>query len=217
MAILRAILVIAVANASGQTADAGVRETSRLKTVLVLGDSLSEGFQLSPRDAWPMLLSQRLRQIDPNFRIINASASGGTTEGGVRRLLAHLNRKIDIFVLELGINDAFRGIPIERIRNNLQAIIDKVRAKNPDAALLIIGMQFPIATNDDYVTAFGKMFGELAENNRAALVPYLLEGVAGNPALNLEDRIHPNAAGHKILADTVWRALEPLAREVAAK
>jgi acyl-CoA thioesterase-1 len=78
-------------------------------------------------------------------------------------------------------------------------------------------MQFPIPTNDDYVTAFGKMFGELAENNRAALVPYLLEGVAGNPALNLEDRIHPNAAGHKILADTVWRALEPLAREVAAK
>jgi acyl-CoA thioesterase-1 len=217
MAILRAILVIAVANASGQTADAGVRETSRLKTVLVLGDSLSEGFQLSPRDAWPMLLSQKLRQIDPNFRIINASASGGTTEGGVRRLPAHLNRKIDIFVLELGINDAFRGIPIERIRDNLQAIIDKVRAKDPNAALLIIGMQFPIPTNDDYVTAFGKMFGELAENNRAALVPYLLEGVAGNPALNLEDRIHPNAAGHKILADTVWRAFEPLAREVAAK
>ena len=217
MAILRAILVIAVANVSGQTADAAVRETFRLKTVLVLGDSLSEGFRLSPRDAWPMLLSQRLRQIGPGFRIINASASGGTTEGGVRRLPAHLNRKIDLFVLELGINDAFRGIPIERIRNNLQAIIDKVRAKNPDAALLIIGMQFPIATNDDYVTAFGKMFRDLAQNNRGALVPYLLEGVAGNPALNLEDRIHPNAAGHKILADTVWRALEPLAREVAAK
>jgi acyl-CoA thioesterase-1 len=217
MAILRAILVIAVANVSGQTADAAVRETFRLKTVLVLGDSLSEGFRLSPRDAWPMLLSQRLRQIGPSFRIINASASGGTTEGGVRRLPAHLNRKIDIFVLELGINDAFRGIPIERIRNNLQAIIDKVKAKNPDAALLIIGMQFPIATNDDYVTAFGKMFRDLAQNNRGALVPYLLEGVAGNPALNLEDRIHPNAAGHKILADTVWRALEPLAREVAAK
>jgi acyl-CoA thioesterase-1 len=217
MTIVRAILLVAIANAFRQTADGAARETSRVKTVLVLGDSLSEGFRLSSRDTWPMLLSQRLRQINSNFRIINASASGGTTEGGFRRLPAHLNRKIDILVLELGINDAFRGIPVERIHDNLQAIIDKVRAKNPDAVLLIIGMQFPIATNDDYVTAFGKMFGDLAQNNRGALVPYLLEGVAGNPALNLEDRIHPNAAGHKILADTVWRALEPLAREVAAK
>src|SRR6266403_4116923 len=215
--ILRAILVIALANASGQTPNGATRETSRVKTVLVLGDSLSEGFRLSPRDAWPMLLSQRLRQIDPNFRIINASASGGTTEGGLRRLPAHLNRKIDIFVLELGINDAFRGVPIERIRDNLQAIIDKVRARNPDVLIVIVGMQFPIVSNDEYAAAFGKMFGDLAQENHAALVPYLLEGVAGNPALNLEDRIHPNEVGHKILADTVWRALEALAREVAAK
>jgi len=215
--IRRAILVIALANVSGQTANGAAREPSRMKTVLVLGDSLSEGFRLSPRDAWPMLLSQRLRQIDPNFRIVNSSASGGTTEGGLRRLPAHLNRKIDIFVVELGINDAFSGIPVERIRDNLQAIIDKVRARNPDVLIVVVGMQFPIVTNDDYVTTFGKMFGELAQENHAALVPYLLEGVAGDPALNLEDRIHPNAAGHKILADTVWRTLEPLVREVAAK
>lgn len=215
--ILRATLVIALANASGRTANGAARETSRVKTVLVLGDSLSEGLRLSPRDAWPMLLSQRLQQIDPNFRIINASASGGTTEGGLRRLPAHLNRNIDIFVVELGINDAFRGVPVERIRDNLQAIIDKVRARNPDVLTVVVGVQFPIVTNDDYVTAFGKMFGELAQQNHAALVPYLLDGVAGDPALNLEDRIHPNAAGHKILADTMWRALEPLARRVAAK
>ena len=215
--ILHAILVIALANASGQTTNGAAGETPRVKTVLVLGDSLSEGFRLLPRDAWPMLLSQRLRQIGPNFRIVNASASGGTTEGGLRRLPAHLNRKIDIFVVELGINDAFRGIPVERIRHNLQAIIDKVRARNPDVLIVVVGMQFPVVTNDDYVTAFGKMFGELAQENHATLVPYLLEGVAGDPALNLEDRIHPNAAGHKILADTVWRALEPLARQIAAK
>jgi len=214
---LRAILVIALANAWGQTADGAPRESFPVKTVFVLGDSLSEGFRLSPRDAWPMLLSQRLRQIDPNFRIINASASGGTTEGGLRRLLPHLDRKIDIFIVELGINDAFRGVPVERIRDNLQAIMDKVRARNPGVLTVVIGMQFPLVTNDDYVTAFGKMFGELAQQNHAALVPYLLEGVAGDPTLNLEDRIHPNAAGHKILADTVWRALEPLARRIAAK
>ena len=215
--IFRAILVVALANASSQTTNGAAREISRVKTVLVLGDSLSEGFRLSPRDAWPMLLSQRLRQIDPNFRIVNASASGGTTEGGLRRLPAHLNRKIDIFVVELGINDAFRGVPVERIRDNLQAIIDKGRARNPDVLTVVVGMQFPVVTNDDYVTAFGKMFGELAQENHAALVPYLLEGVAGDPALNLEDRIHPNAAGHKILADTMWRTLEPLARQIAGK
>jgi acyl-CoA thioesterase I len=215
--IYRAILLIALANASSQTANGAARETSRVKTVLVLGDSLSEGFRLSPRDAWPMLLSRRLRQIDPNFGIVNASASGGTTEGGLLRLPAHLNRKIDIFVVELGINDAFHSIPVERVRDNLQTIIDKVRARNPDVLIVIVGIQFPIVTNDDYVTAFGKMFDELAQKNHATLVPYLLEGVAGDPTLNLEDRIHPNAAGHKILADTVWRALEPLARQIAAK
>src|SRR6266403_2690636 len=147
--ILRAILVIALANASGQTPNGATRETSRVKTVLVLGDSLSEGFRLSPRDAWPMLLSQRLRQIDPNFRIINASASGGTTEGGLGRLPAHLNRKIDIFVLELGINDAFRGVPIAEIRNNLQAIIDQVKARNPNVRIIIAGMQLPNYASDD--------------------------------------------------------------------
>ena len=214
---LRAILLITLAHGYAQTADGVARESSRVKTVLVLGDSLSEGFRLSPRDAWPLLLSQRLRQIDPNFRIINASASGGTTEGGLGRLPAHLNRKIDIFVLELGINDAFRGVPIERIRDNLQAIIDKVRARNPDVLIVIVGMQFPIVSNDEYAAAFGKMFGDLAQENHAALVPYLLEGVAGNPALNLEDRIHPNEVGHKILADTVWRFLEPLAQQIAAR
>jgi len=209
----RAGLIVTLASGMQQTAHRVGRETSRTKTVLVLGDSLSEGFRLSPRDAWPLLLSERLRRIDPNFQIINASASGSTTQGGLRRLAAHLKRPIDIFVLELGINDAFRDVPIERIRDNLQVIIDKVRARNPNAAVVIIGMQFPVTTSDEYVTRFGNLFGELAAKNRAALVPYLLQGVAGDPSLNLEDRIHPNAAGHRILAGTVWRMLEPMARE----
>jgi acyl-CoA thioesterase I len=201
-----------------QTASAVIRETSRVRTVLVLGDSLSEGFRLLPGDAWPMLVAEKLHRIDSGFQVRNASASGGTTTGGLRRLSAHLGNKVDIFVLELGINDAFRGVPVEQIRQNLQSIIDKVKARNPSAAIVVVGMQFPIVTNDDdYVTAFGKMFGELAQQNHAVLVPYLLQGVAGDPALNLEDRIHPNAAGHQILADRVWRVLEPVARQVAAK
>ena len=146
----------------------------------------------------------------------NASASGGTTDGGLERLPPHLKHRIDILILELGINDAFRGVPIDQIQNNLQQIIDKVKARNPNARVVIAGMQLPAYAADDYVSAFGKMFADLAAKNRAALVPYLLEGVAGNPSLNLSDGIHPNAAGHKILAENVWRVLEPVAREMAS-
>jgi acyl-CoA thioesterase I len=216
--ISRALIVIALITSMRQDAQAFTRESSPVRRVLVLGDSLSEGFRLFPRDAWPMLVAEKLRRIDARFQVINASVSGGTTTGGLRRLPAYLGNKVDIFVLELGINDAFQGVPIEQIRQNSQSIIDKVKARHPNAAIVVVGMQFPIVTNDDdYVTAFGRMFGEVAHQNHAVLVPYLLQGVSGDPALNLEDRIHPNAAGHQILAETVWRVLEPVARELAAK
>jgi acyl-CoA thioesterase-1 len=187
-----------------------------MKKIFVLGDSLSEGFQLKPSEAYPLLLADKLRGAGLNFQVTNASAAGGTTEGGLERLPAHLKRKIDIFILELGINDAFRGVPVDQIRANLQAIIDQVKARNPSVRVVIAGMQLPNYGADDYVSAFGKMFGELATQNGAALIPYLLEGVAGNPSLNLPDGIHPNAAGQKILAENVWRVLEPVARETAA-
>ena len=187
------------------------------KTILVLGDSLSQGFGLAPNEAYPMLLAKKLRAAGLNFRVINASAAGGTTEGGLERLPAHLKRKIDIFILELGINDAFRGVPVGQIQNNLQQIIDKVKTRNPRMRVVIAGMQLPNYTTDDYVSAFGKMFADLAAKNGAALVLYLLQSVAGDPSLNLSDGIHPNAAGQKVLAETVWHVLEPVAREGAAR
>ena len=191
--------------------------SSRMKTILVLGDSLSEGFQLKSSEAYPLLLADKLRAAGFDFQVTNASASGGTTEGGLQRLPSHLKRKIDIFILELGINDAFRGVPVDQIRANLQTIIDQVKARNPSVRVVIAGMQLPNYAADDYVSAFGKMFGELATKNGAALVPYLLDGVAGDPLLNLPDGIHPNAAGQRILAENVWRVLEPVARETAAE
>ena len=104
------------------------------------------------------------------------------------------------------------------MRSNLQAIIDQTRARHPDVSIIIAGMQLPLASSDGYVRAFGEMFGALAEKNRAALIPYLLEGVGGDPELNLPDRIHPNAAGQRILAENVWRVLEPaLAKLTAAR
>lgn len=185
------------------------------KSILVFGDSLSDGFMLKRSEAYPALLAKKLRAVGLNFLVTNASASGGTTDGGLERLPPHLKHRIDILILELGINDAFRGVPIDHIRNNLQEIIDKVKARNPKSRVVIAGIQLPSYTADDYVSAFGQMFADLAANNQASLVPYLLEGVAGNPALNLPDGIHPNAAGQKILAQNVWRVLEPVAREVA--
>lgn len=191
--------------------------SSEMKTILVLGDSLSDGFQLKRSEAYPALIANKLRDAGLNLQVTNASATGGTTEGGLERLPAHLKRKIDIFVLELGINDAFRGAPVEQIQNNLQQIIDRVKARNPGVRVVIAGMQLPNYGADDYVSAFGKMFGELAAKNGAALVPYLLDGVAGDPSLNLPDGIHPNASGHRILAENVWRVLEPIARETAVE
>jgi acyl-CoA thioesterase-1 len=196
-------------------AAAGAAPTSsQMKTILVLGNSLSAGFGLKSSQAYPALLAKKLRAAGLNFQVTNASQTGGTTEGGLERLPAHLKRKIDIFILELGINDAFRGVPVDQIQNNLQQMIDKVKARNPDARVLIAGMQLPNYAADDYVFAFGKMFGELAAKNGGSLVPYLLDGVAGDPSLNLPDGIHPNVAGQKILAENVWRVLEPVAREV---
>jgi acyl-CoA thioesterase I len=186
------------------------------KTILVFGDSLSGGFMLKSSEAYPALLAKKLRSAGLNFSVTNASASGGTTDGGLERLPPHLKHRIDILILELGINDAFRGLPIDQIQNNLQQIIDKVKARNPNARVVIAGMQLPGYEADDYVSAFGQMFADLAGKNRAALVPYLLEGVAGNPSLNFSDGIHPNAAGQKILAENVWRVLEPVARKMAA-
>ena len=192
-----------------------VASAAETKSILVFGDSLSDGFMLPRSEAYPALLAKKLQAAGLNFHVTNASASGGTTEGGLERLPPHLRHRIDIFILELGINDVFRGLPVEQIQNNLQQIIDKVKARNPNVRILIAGMQLPNYAADDYVSAFGKMFTDLATKNKAALVPYVLQGVGGDSSLNLGDGIHPNAAGQKILAENVWRVLEPIAREVS--
>src|SRR6516165_6758650 len=204
------LLIISIVFAQPATA-------TETKTILVFGDSLSDGFMLKRREAYPALLAKKLRAAGLNFSVTNASASGGTTDGGLERLPPHLKHKIDILVLELGINDAFRGVPIDQIQNNLQEIIDKVKARNPNSRVVIAGIQLPDYGTDDYVSAFSRMFADLAAKNQAELVPYLLEGVIGNPSLNSADGIHPNAAGQQILAENVWRVLEPVACDVAAQ
>lgn len=212
-----AALAAALSILGAPTVHAVRGDSSRMKTLFVFGDSLSDGFQLKRSQAYPALLLDKLRALGLEFEVVNASQSGGTTTSGLARLASHLKRKIDIFILELGINDAFLGRPVEQIEANLQEIIDEVKARNPNVRVIIAGMQLPNYTADDYVSAFGRMYADLAAKNNAALLPYLLEGVGGKSDLNLGDGIHPNARGQKVLAENVWRVLEPIAREVAAE
>jgi acyl-CoA thioesterase-1 len=210
------LVCLAVSALFAQFASTSPLNAGDMKTILVLGDSLSGGFGLKPSEAYPALLANKLRAAGLNFQVTKASQTGGTTDGGLERLPGHLKRKVDIFVLELGINDAFRGVPVDQIQNNLQQIIDKMKARNPNVRLVIAGMAAPKGFGaDDYVAAFGKMFAELATRNGALLVPYLLEGVAGDPSLKLPDGIHPLAAGQRVVAVHGWRVLAPIAREVA--
>jgi acyl-CoA thioesterase I len=220
-----AALAVVFSTLCAPTIPAARNDSSRMKTIFVFGDSLSEGFLLKSSQAYPMLLLDKLRAAGLDFQVVNASQSGGTTTSGLARLPPHLERnsdsrreqRIDIFILELGINDAFLGVPVPQIEANLQSIIDQVRAHNPNVRIIIAGMQLPNHSGDDYVSAFGRMYVDLAAKNNATLVPYLLEGVAGDPKLNLTDGIHPNSTGQKILAENVWRALEPIARDVASE
>ena len=191
------------------TGAAPKRDPSGVITIVALGDSLTAGFGLSRKQAWPALVGEKMQAAGYDFTVVNAGSSGDTTAGGLRRLptILRAQKKIDIFVLELGINDVFRGVDIGQIRDNLQAIITQTRAQHPEAAIVLAGMQLPGFSSEDYVTAFGAMFAALAEKNRATLIPFFLEGVAGDPALNQWDRVHPNAAGQRVLAENVWRVL----------
>ncbi|MEO8440322.1 MAG: arylesterase [Spartobacteria bacterium] len=179
-------------------------------TILFLGDSLTAGLGVAEMQAYPALIQEKIRQKDLPFEVINAGISGDTSAGGLARLDWVLQKKIDVLVLALGANDGLRGLPVAQTKANLQAIIDRVKAKNPEVKIVVAGMQIPPNMGADYGTAFAALFADLARQNNAALVPFLLEGVGGHDDLNQADRIHPTAAGHKVLADNVWRVLEPL-------
>jgi acyl-CoA thioesterase-1 len=212
-------LVAILALAPFQTTQAAKRDASKVITIVALGDSLTAGYGLSRKQAYPALIAEKMREAGYEFEVVNAGWSGDTTAGGLRRLpeVLRSRKKIDIFILELGINDAFRGVTIEQMRANLQAIIDQVRARHPGVTIVVAGMQLPLYSSDDYVSAFGEMFRALAEKNRAALIPYLLEGVGGNPEMNQLDRVHPNAAGQRVLAENVWQVLEPILQKRVEK
>lgn len=180
------------------------------KTIIFFGDSLTAGYGLDPDKAFPSIVQNILEKNGKNHKVVNAGLSGETSAGGLTRIDWILNQKVDVFILELGANDGLRGLPLSSTKKNLQGIIDKVREKYPDAEIVLAGMKVPPNMGPDYSKAFDQVYTELAHENDAHLIPFLLEGVAGDEALNLPDGIHPNAKGHKIVAKNVMEVLRQL-------
>jgi len=178
--------------------------------ILILGDSLTEGYGVSAQQAFPSLLEKKLNDefsSDKNssYEIINAGISGSTSSGGVSRIEWLLKSKPDFLILALGGNDGLRGVPVEETKNNLEKII--LAAKSKDIPTLLAGMKMPPNYGIEYTREFSKLFEDLANQENVPLIPFLLEGVGGNPAMNLPDRIHPNSAGHQKIAETVYQIL----------
>jgi acyl-CoA thioesterase-1 len=180
------------------------------KTIIFFGNSLTAGYGLNPDEAFPTLIGHRLDSLHLPYKVINAGISGETTAGGKSRLNWILRQPADIFVLELGGNDGLRGIPVNSTRDNLQLIIDTVRLHYPACKIILAGMRVPPNMGSTYSAAFHNIFTELAKKNNTSFIPFLLDGVGGDPSLNQPDGIHPNINGEKIVTETVWKALQPL-------
>lgn len=197
---------------SGASAQASTTDTTnkeKEKTILVFGNSLTAGYGLEdPSEAFPSLIQHKLDSMNLPYKVVNAGVSGETSSGGNSRIDWVLRQPVDVFILELGANDGLRGIPVAETETNLQSIIDKVKGKYPEAKIVITGMQVPPNMGSTYASSFKNIFTNLAKKNEAVLVPFLLEGVGGEAALNQQDGIHPTAEGHKILAENVWVQLK---------
>lgn len=184
-------------------------ETNR-QTIVVLGDSIAAGHGVELSESFPSLLQQRIDEKKYPYHIVNAGVSGDTSASGVRRMPWLLKRKIDVLIIELGGNDGLRGITPTETETNLKKIIDLAREKYPKIHVVLAGMQMPQNMGEEYTEQFKNVFLKVAREKKTALIPFLLEGVGGKADLNQPDRIHPNPAGHKIVADNVWAVLEPM-------
>ncbi len=187
-------------------------QSPKTKVVLFFGDSLTAGYGLSPEDAFPTIAGRRLAESGASVRVINAGLSGETSAGGLTRIDWILRQPIDVFVLELGANDGLRGLPINETKKNLQTIIDKLKAKNPDCKIVVAGMMVPPNMGKEYANGFRNVFPDLAKKNNAVLVPFILDGVGGIERLNQADGIHPTAEGHAIIGENLAKVILPLVK-----
>jgi acyl-CoA thioesterase I len=188
---------------------AAVPAWAAARTLMVFGDSLSAAYNLAPEQGWVNLLSQRVAKVDASWRVVNASISGETTAGGLRRLSEDLKRhKPSIVVIELGANDALRGQPVAGIRSNLEEMIRLARQARAEPVL--VGIMIPPNYGIDYAAEFRALYREIAARHSVRLVPFLLEGLADDPAMFQADQLHPTARAQPRIVDNVWPALAPL-------
>jgi acyl-CoA thioesterase-1 len=180
------------------------------RKILFVGTSLTAGFGLEPDSAFPQLIDRKLDSLGIPYDAVNAGVSGETSSGLLRRIDWLLREPFDVVVVETGANDGLRGTPVATVRANVQQIIDRIKAARPTAAIVLVQMEALPNFGEQYTSEFRAMFPELARRNGVALLPFLLEGVAGHRDLNQADGIHPNMVGERRVAENVWRGLRPL-------
>jgi acyl-CoA thioesterase I len=180
------------------------------RTILFLGTSLTAGLGLDPDSAYPQQIQRKIDAGALPYQVVNAGVSGETSAGLLRRLDWVLRRPADVVVVETGANDGLRGLPVSATRATIGQVLDRIRRERPNATVLLVQMEAPPNLGQEYTSAFHAMFAELAREKGVTLMPFLLTGVAGEPRLNQGDGMHPNNQGERIVADNVWRALQPL-------
>jgi acyl-CoA thioesterase-1 len=193
--------------------DAPHRTADERPRVVVLGDSLTAGLGLPEAQSYPSLLQRKIDQDGGLFEIVNAGISGDTSAGGLRRLEWGLQGNVRVLIVALGANDGLRGLPVAEMKQNLSMIIEAARAKN--VAVILAGMEAPPNYGAEYAASFRQVYSDVARHYHVVFIPFLLDKVAGEAALNQGDGIHPNAAGASIVADTVWHALKPVLDQIA--
>lgn len=176
------------------------------ETILFLGDSLTEGYQLPKEDAYPSVIERELQKKRKDIKVINGGVSGATSASGLKRMDWYLKAKPDIMVLALGANDGLRGMDLKETEKNLSNVIEKAQVQG--IKVILAGMKMPTNMGEPYRTNFEKIFPKLAKKYSIKLVPFILEGVGGVPKLNLPDGIHPNPEGHIVMAKNVLKVLE---------
>jgi len=178
------------------------------RVIVAFGDSLTAGYGVAPEEAYPALLAARLRGEGYRYQVVNAGVSGDTTAGGLRRVDWALRARPNIVLLELGVNDALRGLDLGQVRANLDAIVTRFEAGG--ARVLLLGMRLPPNYGARYAGEFARIYDEIARQRKLALMPFFLDGVGAVPALNQPDGIHPTAEGYRIVVDRLWPHLQPL-------
>jgi acyl-CoA thioesterase-1 len=216
-----ALVALAVAGCQREERERGLDQAPPVSVageqgrIVFLGTSLTAGLGLDPDQAYPALIQQKLDEAGLRYEAVNAGVSGETSAGARRRIEWLLRQPAAVLVIETGANDGLRGLEVDSLRSNIQAIIDEAGRQSPRPAVVLVGMRAPPNLGSDYSRRFDRVYPELARQNDLPLVPFLLDGVAGRSALNQADMTHPTAEGQQRMAETVWKVLEPVLRRVS--